>query len=69
MHGEETIRKMNRVPRGTEVEVSAHCVEFVCPRCGGYQVGEGYVKHRKNGQALVQCLDCGRAFPAKLMPL
>jgi predicted RNA-binding Zn-ribbon protein involved in translation (DUF1610 family) len=70
MNGLETIRKMNTVKKGTVVEVSAHCVSFVCPRCGKYEVGEGMISHNKKGAAVVKCLSCGGGpYKARLSPL
>lgn len=69
MNGLETIVKMNKVPKGTKIEVYAHCVEFFCPRCGGHACGEGYVTHNKKGEPLVKCFNCGFEAKAVLMPL
>ena len=63
-------QKLNRVKRGTIVDVYTHCVEFTCPRCGNHAVGEGYLRHNKKGEPMVSCFRChGGPYKAKQMPL
>ena len=68
MRGLETIKKMNKVPPGTIVNVYTHCVEFVCPRCVSQIVGEGYVIHC-GGVPYVKCPNCNKTFKANQIPL
>ena len=71
MHGLETIVKRNDSNLDGITGVYPHCVQFKCPNCGKWSIGndKDQFTHDEKGQLLVECYKCFVKFPARQLPL